>query len=336
MRRPTIEQLPRLSLALLVAAMGLMAALLLELHSSAQAHRAMAARALRLYAGIAVEELGVQTFASLRDAQFSVFTGVAREVDRVGFSRPLDPAAVPALVREREAACRCRLDMSIAFRFDYADSTLAAVAVTPGAGVLDASWTAELRRAMPWLQLPPRPGASVPGTGVPAPRTPVSNAFSRSPTLRTVGSGPSERLVMIGTLHDAEGTPIVAYGVAVRTDSLLGPMFARVLQKYPLLPGVVHGLPNDSLLAVEAHMPSGTPVFASTSAQQLGVSTLAANPYFVADTLALSFGALRLGVALRPSVAEAALLGEWAALQRLVPLTREEFIRISGNVAPPF
>lgn len=46
-----------------------MAALLLELHSSAQAHGAMAARPLPLYAGIAVEELGVQTFASLRDAK---------------------------------------------------------------------------------------------------------------------------------------------------------------------------------------------------------------------------------------------------------------------------
>src|SRR5688572_9337585 len=114
MRRPAIEQLPRLSIALLVAAVVLMAALLLELHSSAQSHRATAARALRLYAGVAVEELGVEVLAFLRGAQHAAFVGVAREVDHAGLGRPLDPAAVGALVRARESACRCRLDVDIA------------------------------------------------------------------------------------------------------------------------------------------------------------------------------------------------------------------------------
>src|SRR5688572_6967057 len=181
MRRPAIEQLPRLSLALLVTAMVLMAALLLELHSSAQAHRATAARALKLYAGVAVEELGGQVPAFLRGAQFAALAGVAREVNDAGLGRPLGPATVAELVRAQESSCRCRLDVEMAFRYDYGDSKLAAVPFPPTAGSPDSSWIAEMRRAMPHFRLPQRPGAPAPTAGAPGPANPTRAALGRSP-----------------------------------------------------------------------------------------------------------------------------------------------------------
>ena len=310
MRRPAIEQLPRLSLALLVAAIVLLAALLLELHSSAQAHRATAERALRLYAAVAVEELGAQVLAFLRGAQHAAFVGVAREVDQAGFGRPLDPAAVGALARAGEPACRCRLYVDFAFRYDYGDSTLAAAPVPAAAtGGPDSSWMAEMRRVVPRFRLPQRPVVPAPTVRAPAPANRRRPPVGRSPALMSVGSGDGERLVMIETFHDPDGSPVVAYGVALRAEALLGPIFARVLRSHPLLPGVLRDLPNDSLLAAEVRLPSGRLAFASVPADRLGAGTLTAGPYVAQDTLARAFGALRLAVALRPAIAEAVLLG---------------------------
>ena len=307
MRRLTIEQLPRLSIALLVVALVLMAALLLELHSSAQAHRATARRAVRLYAGVAAEELGVQVLAFLRGAQFEAFQRVARAVDDGGVGQQLDPAAIGELVRERESACRCRLDVNFVFRYDHDGSTFAGVRSAGTTRGPDSSWVAEMRRVMPGFVIPrpPQP-VSVRGS---APARATRPRVGRSAAMLSVGTGDGERLVMIETFHNADGTPVVAYGAAVSAEALLGPIFTLVLRSHSLLPGVLRDLPNDSLLVAEVRMPSGRVVFTSDSSARSEGGTVTASPYVAVDTLARDFGALQLAVALRPEIAEGVLLG---------------------------
>jgi signal transduction histidine kinase len=304
MRRLTTEQLPRLSIALLVVAIVLLAALLLELHSSAQAHRATARRAVQLYAGVAVEELGTQVLAFLRGAQFAAFQGVAGAMDDGGDGRPLEPAAIERLVHEREPACRCRLDVEFAFRYDHHDSTFAVDQSADMTRGPDPSWVAEMRRVMPRFLLPRPPQPPAGRRSAPArPRG------GRSAAMLSVGTGHGERLVMIETFHGADGTPVTSYGAAVSAEKLLEPIFTLVLRSHSLLHGVLRELPNDSLLVAEVRMPSGRVVYTSDSAARSEPGTVVGRPYVGVDTLARDFGALQLVVALRPEIAEGVLLG---------------------------
>lgn len=101
--------------------------------------------------------------------------------------------------------------------------------------------------------------------------------------------------------HERDGRPMKAFGFAVPLVALARPVFRDVLRHYPLLPPtLVSHAANDSLLSVVVGDGRGTTFFRSTSSF--------ASPYS-ASLHAPKFGGMEVSVALRPSVADALVIG---------------------------
>ncbi len=295
----------------MVVAIGLMAALLFELQSSARAHYATAQRALRAYAAVAVEEFGTQIREEIRAAQFSSFMGVAREVERRDISRPLRPEEVVAAISAQDSLCRCAVRPQRGIRFTYADSALM---ISGTDNVFDASvhrgWRLALQNVLysaapDRISGPARP-VRAPGLAADNLRLPV---VQRAPAVTVIRFGSTEHLVMLEIFSGADGRAVVAYGVSLDAADFLSHVGSRVVRDYPLLPGALRGLSNDSLLSAEIRTPSGQLAFASSDFTMRRPALKTDTPYIAGDTLGAGAGGLVLRIGLRSEAAEALLLG---------------------------
>jgi signal transduction histidine kinase len=111
------------------------------------------------------------------------------------------------------------------------------------------------------------------------------------------------RIVCYVVSRDKDGRPLVTYGFETDAKSFVGPVFAQVLERTPLLPpSLVHGVSRESVLSVEASAPHAGSVFRSPSGAFRSAST-------VTDSLDERFGRMRLRVALRSDIAPRLVVG---------------------------
>ncbi|MDQ6886145.1 MAG: HAMP domain-containing histidine kinase [Gemmatimonadota bacterium] len=269
--------------ALLLLTLVLAAVLAYEAWDAGRSHRRTAERALRDYAAFAAQELASSAAGPLQSVLADVFAPVAG-------TKALSPYELlpsPALLASAaDSALRCgTLDDArrVYFRLDFRDRALVTSGPSPS---------------------PARRAALSDTIAAHAQR--VYQREWRSAAL----IGPGDRALVYAIKFAEHGAPLAAYGFETCASAFGAPLFRRLSERHPLLPGtVMHGAANDSLLSVRITDAAGHELYRSP------VQYLSA----IGASASLDrFGGLTASVTLRPRIAEALVLG--VPLQSRLPL----------------
>jgi signal transduction histidine kinase len=287
---------------MLLLALGLAGALAYEAQDAARSHRATAEGALRDYARVSaflVMRLSRQGMSSAAGMHLYPFEQVA-----VHGSEPLP--SIESL-RRKTVPMSCTTCVTVDsvrsyFLLDLRDGAMS----TTGQPFTPAfrAWVADTVRG--WARGRPREQSGWEFEGIVGRRADGEHA-----------------LVYVLRRDDA-GNPAAAYGFEVPPARLARAIFRRVLPSPYLLPtALTRGLPNDSLISVVALDAAGREVYRSPRQYPL--------TYAAEDTLGQQYGGLSVRVALRPSAAQALVIG--GLPRSRLPLLLVLFALAAGLVA---
>ncbi len=288
---------PSITVGLILFAIGLTALLAYRAFDASRAQRQMSEQTLREYAGFAAFQLKNATMVRVTGQHRGAFELVARWISANGPTPPLGAERAAELIQARGGQCRCLDGVSFYYQVTFADSGVAATVselATPG----------NLRRirdtVIAHALAPSRPDLPLPNlTGTRPPGAPITSQY-----LVTILSHLGERpYVFAQSLTvNTSGTPVVAYGLAVPADQVVGRAVKLALASQPVLPSTLtRGLSVDSILAITVSTPSGKVVYESNAA----VDTL----YAATDSLEPRLGGLRFEVAINPAAASRLIIG---------------------------
>lgn len=303
--RVTARRRPRsiLLVALLTFALLITGVLGWQAVDAERSHRAAAERALIDYARFAAWQLNQQAGQEMLSAMISTFiVPLTRVVPDKPEAWP-SPAEFMAASLQPPAPAKYLEGVRFFFRLDWRDSSITIAGTRPSAAVL--RWVKDTV-----LSAPRR-------FGTPAIRTQAFGSADRNPASRlgiiisndsyvaSVDSVDGKlRVVCFVISRDYDGRLVVSYGFETDARTFVQPLVDSVLTRTTLLPpSLLHGLPRDSVLSVQAWAPaSSAPVYSSHARAFLKESS-------VVDTLDERFGRLRLGVSLRPDIASQLIVG---------------------------
>jgi signal transduction histidine kinase len=269
-----------LLVVLLAVTFGVEALLVFEAWATAAEQRATGERALRDAATYATWSAARIEEASLHLALSTVFQRVS---GRAGSGEPpLPPLDVVQQGADYAVGCRCAPTVPVRayFRLDLRDGSV----VTSVGEPLGAPSPAAIR----WL------GDTI-RVAVGRFLFPYAIAFR--------GRGAEADVIAYTLRSNQRGEVVGAYGLVTRADSLAATMLPRLLEaRKGIIPSALRGeSPNDSIVFLTLHGPSGVPL--STSADEARLAGDSAR--LVSDTTALAAwaGGMFVRVALRPEAA---------------------------------
>jgi signal transduction histidine kinase len=269
-----------LLVVLLAVTFGVEALLVFEAWATAAAQRATGERALRDAATYATWSAARIEEAALHLALSTVFQRVSGRAE--AGEPPLPPLDVVQQGATYAADCRCAPTVPVRafFRLDLRDGSV----VTSTGEPLGAPGPAALR----WL------GDTI-RVSVGRYLFPYAVAFK--------GRGADADVVAYTLRRDQRGEVVGAYGFVTRADSLAATMLPRLLEaRKGIIPQALRGAsPNDSIVFLTLHGPSGVTLSTSANAAHLSGDSVR----LVSDTTALApwAGGMFVRVALRPEAA---------------------------------
>ena len=307
---------PSITVGLILFAVGLTGLLAYRAFDASRAQRQMSEQTLREYAGFAAFQLKNATIIRVMGQHRGAFELVVRWVSTNGPTPPLGPERAAELIQARGGQCRCLDGVSFYYQVTFADSGIAATAsevATPVnlRRIRDTVIAHALAPNRPDLPLPNLPGMRPPGA-------PAMSQYLVT-LLSQLGDRPYAfaQVVIVNT----SGTPLMAYGLAVPADQVVGRAVKQALASQPVLPSTLtRGLSVDSILAVTVRTPAGKVVHESNAA----VDTV----YAATDSLEARAGGLRFQVAINPAAAGRLIIGGLPR-SRLPELLATAFVAVS-------
>jgi signal transduction histidine kinase len=302
---------PRLvgTVALLVLALVVCAALTYQAWDAARSQRAMAERTLQDYAKIADWQLTQQAKNALLE---QVVTSLIQQASRLqpdSLQRTrYSPVDVGEIARDMMMWCKCLEGVQYFFRYDWQDSTFR----TTDTDVPDAA-LARVRDTMVAYvnDMAPPPAER----GVVHFVTPDGRAMRQSAVILT-----NDSYVMLFDGHDKDlklvvfvvardirkRMPVELYGYVTEPKPFLAPVFAEIRGKHEspssLLPeALIHGLPIDSILSISVTTANGAEVYHSPG--------WIAQTYSAASSVDPNFGRLKMKVSLNKAFAPMLVVG---------------------------
>ena len=302
---------PRLvgTVALLVLALVVCAALTYQAWDAARSQRAMAERTLQDYAKIAEWQLTQQAKnALLEQVVTSLIQQAARlQPDSLQRTR-YTPGEVGEIAHEMTRRCNCLGGVQYFFRYDWKDSTFR----TTDTDVSDAD-LARVRDTMVAYVTDMVPPPADPG--VVHFVTPDGRSMRQSAVILTNDSYVmlfDERdkdlklLVFVVARDIVHRLPVELYGYVTAPKPFLAPVFAEIRGKHEsassLLPqALIHDLPIDSILSISVTTANGKEVYHSPG--------WIATTYSAASTIEPNFGRLKMRVSLNKDFAPQLVVG---------------------------
>ena len=303
---------PRLvgTVALLVLALVVCAALTYQAWDAARSQRAMAERTLQDYAKIADWQLTQQAKnALLGQVVTSLITQAARlQPDSLQRTR-YSPVEVGEIARDMmNGLCNCLDSVQYFFRYDWKDSTFR----TTDTDVSDAA-LARVRDTMVAYVNDMAPTSA--NRGVVHFVTPDGRAMRQSAVILTNDSyvmlfdehtKPLQLVVFVVARDIMHGLPVELYGYVTPPRPFLGPVFAEMRGKHEsassLLPeALIKDLPIDSILSISVTTANGKEVYRSPG--------WVAPTYSAASTVEPNFGRLKMRVSLNKAFAPQLVVG---------------------------
>jgi signal transduction histidine kinase len=302
---------PRLvgTVALLVLALVVCAALTYQAWDAARSQRAMAERTLQDYAKIADWQLTQQAKNSLLG---QVVTSLIQQASRLqpdSLQRTrYTPIEVGEIARDMMGWCNCLGGVQYFFRYDWGDSTFR----TTDTDVSDAA-LARVRDTMVAYVNDMAPAQT--DRGVVHFVTPDGRAMRQSAVILTNDSyvmlfdersKPLQLVVFVVARDIRHRLPVELYGYVTDPDPFLRPVFAEIRGKHgtasSLLPeALIHDFPIDSILSISVTTANGKEVYRSPG--------WVAQTYSAASAVEPAFGRLKMRVSLNKDFAPMLVVG---------------------------
>ena len=288
---------PSITVGLILFAVGLTGLLAYRAFDASRAQRRMSEQTLREYAGFAAFQLKNATSARIVGQHRGAFDLVVRSISTEGPTPPLGAERVAELIQARGGQCRCLDGVSFYYQVTFADSGIAATVselATPG-NLRRIRDTVIAQALAPGRLDPPLPNL----TGMRPLGGPMGSQY-----LVTIFSHLGERPYAFthALTVSTNGTPVVAYGLAVPAEQVVGRAVKSALASQPVLPSTLtRGLSVESILAVTVRTPSRKVVYESNAA--------VARRYAATDSLEARLGGLRFEVAINPAAAGRLIIG---------------------------
>ncbi|HEU4565847.1 MAG TPA: HAMP domain-containing sensor histidine kinase, partial [Gemmatimonadaceae bacterium] len=298
---------PRLAIpvALLLAVLGLVAALAYKALEADRSHRAGAERTLRDYAEFATWEYAVRAQRSVLTVMGTAFAYTMASInpDLPGDSLP-SVAGFARVARGRGTYCRCLDGVRFFFRYDWRGDSLATVGDTVSRAVR--RWVRDTVTAHPRIFPPPQGFAPLAfggtSSGEPLRRLSVLITNDSYVVLFDRVEGHDYAVVYVLS-RDYENEPFVTYGFVTDAAAFAQPVFGTAFKREELLPPtLLRGIPDDTaVLAVQVSDIMGRPLFRSAASFP--------TTYAARDTLDATFGRVVVQAALRPEFAGRLVVG---------------------------
>jgi signal transduction histidine kinase len=302
---------PRLvgTVALLVLALVVCAALTYQAWDAARSQRAMAERTLQDYAKIADWQLTQQAKNALTG---QVVTSLIQQASRLqpdSLRQTLyTPLEVGEIARDMMGWCNCLGGVQYFFRYDWRDSTFR----TTDTDVTDAA-LARVRDTMVAYVNDMAPPPT--DRGVVHFVTPSGSSMRQSAVILTNDSyvmlfderiKPLQLVVFVVARDIRHGLPVELYGYVTEAKPFLAPVFAEIRGKHgtasSLLPeALIHDFPIDSILSISVTTANGKEVYHSPG--------WIATTYSAASTVEPNFGRLKMKVSLNKEFAPMLVVG---------------------------
>jgi signal transduction histidine kinase len=289
---------PSITAALILFTVGLTALLAYRAFDASRAQQRLSERTLRDYAGFAAFQLKGATIGRLTMQHRLAVDSIVRVINARGPTPPLGADVIAALIKPRNARCRCLDDVSFYYQLTFADS---AVATTPS----PVATPVNLRHLRDTLMAHalagtrdardrPAMSASTAGPlGTPIATQYFTSIFSR------LGDRPY--LFAHALTVNNTNVPVAGYGFAVPAEKAVGDAVKFVLANQPVLPRTLtRELALDSILAVRVTDASGRTIYATDAAIDAR--------YAAMDSLDQRLG-LRVEVAIQPAAAGRLIIG---------------------------
>jgi signal transduction histidine kinase len=307
----TMRRSPRLigTVALLVMALVVAAALAYQAFDAARSQEATVDATLHDYARLADWELTQQGKNQLLT---QVVTSLMRQASHIDPKRlaatVLSPIEVEDMARETVGWCNCLGGVRYFFRYDWADGTFR----TTETDLPDAELAWARDTMVAFTKARPAPDLNILSFGSPDGRF---GPFKNLAVLLTNDSyamlfgerGGRPTLVVFVTARDVgRGLPVVLYGYVTDPQPFLSPIFANLRgangEPSSLLPQSLIGrLPVDSILSISVTTLGGHEVYKSPG--------WAALTYSAVDTIEPNFGRLIMRVSLNKAFANLLVVG---------------------------
>ena len=290
-----------ITLALLLLALVLTAALARQAQVAATSHRRAAERALEDYASFAAWEF---TRHARSDVQATLMSAFVPSLLSLPGGDPTKGKLMPERLGEsaisRTQFCGCLDSARFFFRFDFRDSTL----TTSGFPVSEelAAWVRDtISGHFSATEIAGEPVRTVYGSvdG----QTEMSIVLTNDAYI-TIVARAAGALRMLGYVltRDLAGRPVTAYGFESDPSHFTKPLFSEIVARQVLLPpSLLRGMRGDSILSIAVHDPAGEEIYRS--------SARFAPRYAGEDTLGGRFGNLHVRVAIRPEIAGQLVVG---------------------------
>jgi signal transduction histidine kinase len=303
---------PRLvgTVALLVLALVVCAALTYQAWDAARSQRAMAERTLQDYAKIADWQLTQQAKNALLSQVVTSLIGPASRLQPDSLRQTLyTPAGVGEIARDMMRSCHCLDGVQYFFRYDWRDSTFRTTDTTD---VPDAA-LARVRDTMVAYVNDMAPPPTDPG--VVHFVTPDGRAMRQSAVILTNDSyvmlfdehsRPLQLVVFVVARDIRHGLPVELYGYVTEPKPFLAPVFAEIRGEHgtasSLLPeALIHDLPIDSILSISVTTANGKEVYHSPG--------WVAETYSAVQAVEPNFGRLKMRVSLNKAFAPQLVVG---------------------------
>ncbi len=303
---------PRLvgTVALLVLALVVCAALTYQAWDAARSQRAMAERTLQDYAKIADWQLTQQAKNALLGQVVTSLIQPAQRLQPDSLQRTrYTPLEVGEIARDMMGWCHCLDGVQYFFRYDWKDSTFR----TTDTEVSDSD-LARVRDTMVAYVNDMAPPPNNRGVGFLV--TPSDGGPMREPAVILT----NDSYVMLFDEHNKHlqlvvfvvareirrGQPVELYGYVTDPEPFLRPVFAEIRGKHgspsSLLPeALIHGLSIDSILSISVTTANGKEVYRSPG--------WVAPTYSAASTVEPNFGRLKMKVSLNKAFAPQLVVG---------------------------
>ena len=303
---------PRLvgTVALLVLALVVCAALTYQAWDAARSQRAMAERTLQDYAKIADWQLTQQAKNALLSQVVTSLIGPASRLQPDSLRQTLyTPAGVGEIARDMMGSSHSLDGVQYFFRYDWRDSTFRTTDTTD---VPDAA-LARVRDTMVAYVNDMAPPPS--DRGVVHFVTPDGRAMRQSAVILTNDSyvmlfdehsKPLQLVVFVVARDIRHGLPVELYGYVTEPKPFLAPVFAEIRGEHgtasSLLPeALIHDLPIDSILSISVTTANGKEVYHSPG--------WVAQTYSAVQAVEPNFGRLKMRVSLNKAFAPQLVVG---------------------------
>ena len=288
----TQKAIVRLALALLAGTFALSAWMARQAVVSADAHRALAVRAVRDHATFAAWQAAQAARTEISAAHYGAFLALLSEL-RERPTALLDHRQLAELVNGQQDVCACTQGIRFFFTADPEGRLDAG-----GGDTLAQRWVRDTIART--LKATPNPGQPSP-----TPIRSISGLPRRLAVLITNStpgsiygrSGGASLAIVYFIARDSAGAPVRVYGFVSDAASFARPIFTRVLAHQQLLPPALLGsLAPEALIALTVTDPTGAVLYRPRATMP--------DSFAATETLIRSQGALRLHLALNPVLAD--------------------------------